>query len=309
MPKLRSTGRRGAVRPPAKRAKGSTSGAPLPSTAPTPVVLDQASMEAIVAAVSKEVVGKLAAQPPPPPSHPEVISTQAQGEAAIGLPSAGLPAESSGNVGIGSVIGVMGSMPLTLDVLVDPELAQEITEGKFVEFGRLVPDLRRFGPSNPRFKPNNKYVPPVEKFSDWLGAFFRFASVYLKAFPSQVIPLLKYGDTIRFFYERGYDWKYYDELFRKAKAGCDFPWYQFQQELFAMTFNHRSPLPSYNRAPQVSPRFGRAPVCRSFNSSTGCSFKRCKFRHVCSDCEGPHSSESCGKKLPYKSASNPNKRR
>lgn len=155
-----------------------------PHTAPPAAVLDQATLEAIAAVVSKQVSDHLAAQVSQPQTVPATTdegpkSSTTPGAVAASLASLGLPpATSTGQLpqsdplSNGTVMGSLGSMPLTLECLVAPELAQDIAEGKYIEFNKLLPNFKRAASMSRSDRP-----PPIESFNDWLSAFFRFSSV------------------------------------------------------------------------------------------------------------------------------------
>ncbi len=56
-----------------------------------------------------------------------------------------------------------------------------------------------------------------------------------------------------------------------------------------------SPLPTRGQRAAAQPNKGHA-ICQTYNNTTGCDWRNCRRRHVCSKCEGDHALPNCKKK-------------
>lgn len=189
---------------------------------------------------------------------------------------------------------VLASQGYTLDMVVDPEISKLIVEDKFVDFPRLLSDLKQYNSVNTAVsKGEGRRVHTVHSFNDWLTAFHRYASVYLKRYPCHTLPLLKYVDSIHAIYMKNQDWQSYDVNFRRTRVASGVPWNSFQNEIYAMCM---TPAPNHPNTPPSSARFDTAPtsrgLCRHFNAGS-CKFSPCTFLHACSYCRGRHPAKDC----------------
>lgn len=190
----------------------------------------------------------------------------------------------------------LASTMLTLDVLVEPDLAKDIALGKYIELSKLIPErlMPNFRQADIR---QRSFTPRISRFNDWLAAFTRYATVYLKAFPQEAAEILKYIDDIRSYSERGVNWVRYDEVFRKARAGGRLSWGQFMSEIYNMA----APAPftgrnygDAGRGPTDTQNSRTAqPICRYFNGAGGCRLRVCTYKHACRVCKGNHAAVSC----------------
>lgn len=186
----------------------------------------------------------------------------------------------------------LASHALELDVLVDPQLAKQIVSGQFIDLAKLIPDLlpQRAPGQQEKLRGDAK----IYRFGEWLAAMLRFTAVFLKAHPKETGALLKYIEDIRSFQARGINWLRYDEVFRKARAGGRLSWGIFQPEIYSMAMN--STMSHRRQATSEGQQYNRGGLCKYFNSSVGCRFTNCSYRHVCRICSGTHAATACNRK-------------
>lgn len=87
----------------------------------------------------------------------------------------------------------------------------------------------------------------------------------------------------------------YDNEYRKLQHKYGFRWGSHSQHLHTGFLVKRRPTSSAQAPPQKSLARNRqqhvpSPICRQFNSPTGCQWPNCRFQHVCiiSNCNQPH---------------------
>ena len=167
----------------------------------------------------------------------------------------------------------------------------------------------------------------IPDFATWSQCFAVYVAVLGQHQPAKLPELLAYGSIIARA-SRKYRWPawvVYDQNFRQEAAGnSDQSWTKVEPSLYAQCFtgqearrenwcrtcqsvDHPStacPYQSRKRAWSSQNGPGSPPagssgrsddICRKFNRYNGdCRFGReCRFRHVCSTCQGPHPAAKC----------------
>lgn len=140
----------------------------------------------------------------------------------------------------------------------------------------------------------------IRNIDEWTDAFIIYASVYLRKFPAKNIEILKYMSVIREAATR-YPvgaWSSYDQQFRLRQAD-DMKrqaWSSMNGELWlrVMSNPQNNAGPSALKRPtgdfsgQVNPN-----PCYAFNEGN-CSWKICRYRHVCLACNSSsHGQSNC----------------
>ena len=137
----------------------------------------------------------------------------------------------------------------------------------------------------------------VQNIREWTNVFLIFSAILIKKHLEKAVELLQYMALIREAEARAqgsFAWMQYDKNFRMRQAVQPQSWAKINSDLWlrAMTFPALSqPLTtSFNRYSSNKPRLR---PCFDFNSPRGCSFKPCKYDHLCTACRGPHSITKC----------------
>ena len=144
--------------------------------------------------------------------------------------------------------------------------------------------------------------------SQWAKAFLRYASVYVEEYPGEAAALITYMSTVMNLCSQGLGraWKEYDESFRRARENSPaaYPWDRPPQMIWvgavatgiaSLRSGIQTPRPprALMAQPPLVPLPRRFPTCREFNTSHGCSWANCKYRHACEGCGGPHGKTGC----------------
>ena len=200
---------------------------------------------------------------------------------------------------------------------VPAKLVSKITGGEFLELADLLSVNLRAAERAPQvyLEGNSKLLVSNAKrrqveISDiltWTEAFTIFQMVLCAAHPHRWSDLTKYKlliiQTARQF--PGSAWLEYDSAFRKDAAASGLgDWSKMNLDLY--NFHLRSPASSSRQQLRVSfpgssqssagshDTSMRTPFCRSWNEGECLwQFGRCKFRHVCTNCEGEHAKVYC----------------
>ena len=111
---------------------------------------------------------------------------------------------------------------------------------------------------------------PVDTIEQWTAAFQAFVAVYCERFSSEIAQLMKYGATVRDLAQRGANWKFYDENFRRLRQRETIPWDQIQSELWlrASIPKAKEPLPSKSTTNKGGHFFQRGFAGLSLNGET-----------------------------------------
>lgn len=200
-----------------------------------------------------------------------------------------------------------------VDAHLDNKTALKILQGRYVHLSSLLPSSRQTQKliiSQPAGQltsvSSNRRL---YNFSEWLDAFIIYASVRAAGHPLEAAPLFKYLQTIKRINARGGNFVLYDENFRgKHRGQATIPWHQLDTEEFswASTDPSYTPFEEFQKKRQVRFRKFSSPSspaastrtrsgpCFAFNSPEGCDSDRCKYKHVCRRCTGPHTLAACG---------------
>ena len=141
------------------------------------------------------------------------------------------------------------------------------------------------------FKANNKRVPlSIEK---WTNAMLVYAAVYIEAHPTDLNPLLTYVTFVRNMARKahGNAWQTYDETFRRVRETTPIPWDKplINQYFEAIVTGLQQPFRSGPSKPQRRQSNAILPLgyCYKYHENN-CSFKFCKYKHICPMCNGQH---------------------
>lgn len=243
------------------------------------------------------------------------ISTS-QGTQAQGLPTITLPLQGFASVNNETLvfnpqqllgqfsapaISVMGGLPP-----VPGYIANMIQKNKYVDFALLrLCNLN----SLPTVEPTSIQLArllrtdlqPVESFVDWAEAWAVYAALVAKTAPEKLAPLISYFLIVAKAHRDipGKGWMEYDRAFRKQAAdNLNLSWSVMDPTLYLSTVltrgAHNSATKPQNQG-QAASTTRKDQVCYNWNNGS-CSFPRCKYRHVCSRCEGNHPRLSCESK-------------
>eukprot|EP00731_Ephydatia_muelleri_P000369 Em0001g369a len=262
------------------------------------------------------VMAKGASQPQP--SFSKALSTS-----VFDVPTFTPQASSEGQLEVplsGSVPVSLSHTPPSFDTIagLPARLVKRILEFEFVEMATCSRTRGRKSPNrgpdgNPMVRRLVRRAPLTE-ITLWLEGFARLASVLTTKHPTKSAELWAYQSAIiraaRNF--EGTAWVAYDRQFRReALARKDLNWSVTNSRLYSEAFtgrakiiprcryclsethdlracpsnpdtgilNHRSSSPYGNSSSKD--------VCRNFNDGK-CRYDRCKYRHVCRKCFGPH---------------------
>ena len=208
----------------------------------------------------------------------------------------------------------MAGLPAMVNIGHIPETVRTaIRSGSYVDMGKLLPKpSKQEGPgSGQTLKLVDGKIQAMEdtqvvgSFFQWVGAWAHFMTIRGQAYPHELIPMIAYQDTIRSLASQGKDAIGYDIQFRAKRA--DFPqlsWGSFMPQMVAdkkSAAGTGTSSVSKSRQPEHQSRrpYSGSPsgVCRNFNSPQGssCSSRDCRYRHVCSMCQGKHQVKDCKK--------------
>jgi hypothetical protein len=182
---------------------------------------------------------------------------------------------------------------------IPPELLSRVQKHQYVELSELLPEKIQEACLYPEQK--RKKATPISDFTEWVLAFSTFGQALASRDPALALKLLVFvGSVARLARDLpGSAWAVYERAARgKAVANPSFPWEKLDQELWALASVHNSTAPS---GPSVVPK-GKRPkselACFKWNDGT-CTFRSCKFGHVCSSCFSPkHKAGACPSGAP-----------
>ena len=234
--------------------------------------------------------------------------TQAQGLPTITLPLQGLASANNDTLVFNPqqllsqysapAISVMGGLPP-----VPGYIANMIQKNKYVDFALLrlcnlniLPTVEPTSTQLTRLLRTDLH--PIESFVDWAEAWAVYAALVAKVAPEKLAPLISYFLVVAKAHRDipGKGWMEYDKAFRKQAAdNLSLSWSVMDPTLYLSTVLTRGAhsSASYTKSQgQAASTARKDQVCFNWNSG-GCNFPRCKFRHVCSRCEGNHPRPSC----------------
>ena len=195
-------------------------------------------------------------------------------------------------------------------------MVQAIKAGKFIDLSDLLPEALRemqFDDSKDTKSKEEgkkrKYV--INTPLDWSVAYAIFMAVSAHFDPSRAFALSAYASIVLSLARDigGQAWLQYDKVFRQSAAvNPSLPWHRREQDVWLMaaasaqgSMRPVSRSPSQGGAPPPQQgRWNSSDPCRRWNEGR-CTLPWCKFRHVCSLCQGAHRALRCYR---YASTSN-----
>ena len=139
----------------------------------------------------------------------------------------------------------------------------------------------------------------VQNIREWTDAFLIFSAILIKKIPEKAPELLQYMSLIREAESRSkgsFAWRTYDENFRMRQAIRPESWAKINPDLWLWSMT----LPALSQPTSTSrmntnphPVKQRVRPCFDYNSVKGCSFRQCKYDHMCMACRGAHAQTNC----------------
>ena len=147
-------------------------------------------------------------------------------------------------------------------------------------------------------------------FDQWLQGFEIYMSVFLlqPQHLSESHNLLMHVQTIRSLYEKGADWRSYDEAFRSLRQANNWGWESVCWYLWMNASESRpaatpsvTPFRSKGKASWGKAKWPSTKTCFAFDRGEVCNAATCRYIHKCRRCGGPHSAARC-----YRQRTQPN---
>jgi hypothetical protein len=194
--------------------------------------------------------------------------------------------------------------PLTMHV--SAETCQKIWAGEYVPLGSLLKGEHRLAQANlvvdqtGQIQIKQKPTREIRTIREWTDAFLIYAAILVRGDKVKEGDMFQYMALIREAESRSGSslaWKIYDENFRMRQAVKPQSWAEINSDLWLRTMM----LAVNSQPPSLGPsmpsdRYANnrhTKTCWDFNNARGCSFKNCKFDHVCLACGGPHNQNNC----------------
>ena len=223
------------------------------------------------------------------------------------------PAPSSDSSAVDFLLPSSGLPPIPAKIV------QAIKEGKFVDFGDLLPEALREQAFEAVSSQKDEKKKKTRRFYinspvDWALAFSLYSAVAVHFKPERAFQLSVYASIIMGLARdtrNSQVWLRYDRLFRQAVAvNPTLEWHRREPDLWLMAtsdFASTSGYPAQPRNTQPATTSGSTHTssdepCRRFNKGS-CPFTEahCRYRHVCRQClGGGHVARDCPK-LPVPS--------
>ena len=214
--------------------------------------------------------------------------------------------------------------PYNPEACLSPKVVKMILDLNFVEMSEIsISDETPQAPGRPLIT-HPPPPPPVQDISQWMECFSLMVAVVTR-FPEKVPKLWAYQATI-ILAERKYEgkwWVTYDRQYRRRSlARKNLNWSVTDPRLYKNSPGEHSPSQNTIRQstahttqtahtsrwfpdpvawlaylPPSHPQQIRPPaqvqeICRHFNEGR-CKYQKCKYRHVCSTCQGAHTAIDC----------------
>jgi hypothetical protein len=167
------------------------------------------------------------------------------------------------------------------------DLLQRIRKKQYVELTEFLPERIQESFLFPDGK--KRKLQPIDKFLDWVLAFCTFSQALAASSPHLAADLLTFVGTVaRLARDHpGSAWASYEQAARaKAVANPEFHWNKLDQELWALAtvkgFHGHTHDPTPHPASFKAKR-SRVEACFKWNEGN-CTFRACKYSHVCSHC-------------------------
>ena len=197
---------------------------------------------------------------------------------------------------------------------VTPKLKAKIWADEFINFGQLItvtPNDKKFNssintstesPGQPTLclEPLQK-AKNISTIAAWTSAFQVFVGIYTSKFPAEAPTLMKFGEVVRDFADKGANWIYYDTNFcyLRQQKSADFSWGTIHFELWIRSQqfprkNDNVPLNTFrsSRGSTCVP----IGYCRKYHRGGNCA--GCSFKHECHKCHQNHPSSKCNFRAP-----------
>ena len=147
-------------------------------------------------------------------------------------------------------------------------------------------------------------------FNQWLQGFEVYMSVFLLQ-PQHMAEshnMLMYIQTVRSLYEKGADWRSYDEAFRSLRQANNWGWESVCWYLWMNASESRpaatpsgAPFRSTSKVSWGNAKWPSTKTCFAYDRGEVCNAATCRYTHTCRRCGGPHSAVHC-----YRQQSKPN---
>ena len=129
-------------------------------------------------------------------------------------------------------------------------------------------------------------------FYHWLECFLTYMSIRVEYFPTETQGLIRHMQNVQKLNESGKDAVEYDLQFRTMKhQHPSIQWGEYLGEIVDAL-----PIKARKYPPKAQNSTKGKGVCRNYNSRNGCSFRNCKFLHICQSCRSDHPVLQCTKK-------------
>ena len=194
---------------------------------------------------------------------------------------------------------------------ISKSLKKKIWTNRYVDFLDLLP-LEDPNYSNLTMQFQSNQTQPVLQFVknrrppitqvQWAAAWDEFISIYLEKYPDHLKPLMTYGKTIRSMMGNKYNWRKYDELFRRRrqfntnlnKKGKS--WTELKIDLYLESMSK----PETQQGQQQGAPFQQQPkhrenkvppgYCYQYHDRFQYCTKDCTYKHFCPECYRMHKS-------------------
>ena len=203
---------------------------------------------------------------------------------------------------------------------VSDKLKAQIWSGEYVSISSLLHDSSQQNYSvsvrpgsddeTPMFCVAPRAKSSTVSFDQWLQGFEIYMSVFLlqPQHLSESHNLLMYVQTIRSLYEKGADWRSYDEAFRSLRQANNWGWESVCWYLWMNASESRpattpsvTPFRSKGKASWGKAKWPSTKTCFAFDRGEVCNAATCRYTHKCRRCGGPHSAARC-----YRQRTQPN---
>ena len=199
------------------------------------------------------------------------------------------------------------------------KVMKKIWTHQYVDFTDLLPAEStenykvQFQPNSPMpFNVVKNRRAPITR-NEWNTAWDEYLTIYIQKHPTHITEMMTYGKTIRSMITSNYDWRMYDEAFRRRRATSNdqdkaSSWTELKIDLYLQAMNKPSQTmhaPKYfdtntNRYTATN-RYNSIPVgeCFRYHSRALYCKGQCNFEHTCykkigeTRCNGKHPSYLC----------------
>ena len=208
---------------------------------------------------------------------------------------------------------------------ISKSLQKKIITHRYVDFHELLPndDTSEY---TLQFQPNSQPAPfqlvrnkkdPINR-SQWLAAWDEYMAIYIQKHPKHIAQMMTYAKTIRSMMASNYDWRSYDETFRRRRELADnnnsaSSWVELKLDAYLEAM--KKPGGEFREAKRGARKSasveGRNLVPPSYcydyhNRFSFCENHNCTYLHQCptKNCQGNHPIYMCRKTQARKNYSN-----